>query len=166
MKGQQAEAHEIFSRMSAQLRQATTADIPEIQRVRHSVKENRLTSRVILDDEVAASIEGLGRGWVAEVNGRIVGFSIANCTAGADQTGSIWALFVEPAFEGQGHGRRLHDAAVDWLWSCGRERLWLSTEADTRAERFYELSGWQRCGLTPDGEVRFEMLTFQPRVSN
>lgn len=152
--------------MTAQFRIATHADIAEIQRVRHSVKENKLTSRVILDDEVAASIEGSGRGWVAEVDGQIVAFSIANCAAGADQTGSIWALFVEPAFEGQGHGRRLHDAAVDWLWSRGMTRLWLSTEAATRAERFYELSGWQRCGLTSDGEVRFEMLTFQPRVSN
>ncbi len=148
------------------LRQATRADIPQIQRVRHSVKENRLTSRVILDDDVASAIEGAGRGWVVDIEGRIVGFSIAQCDPGSDKTGSIWALFVDPDFEGQGHGRRLHDVAVQWLWSCGVQWLWLSTETDTRAERFYELSGWQRCGLTPDGEVRFQMLTFQPPVSN
>lgn len=120
-------------------------------RVRHSVKENRLVSRVISDDEVVESIEVSGRGWVVEVDGRIVAFAIGNT-----QTGNIWALFVEPGHEGQGHGKRLQAEMIAWLWSQGLKRLWLSTSPGTRAERFYELTGWQRQGLTSDGEVLFE----------
>jgi GNAT superfamily N-acetyltransferase len=136
---------------AATLRVATRADVPEIQRVRHSVRENRLTSGVITDDDVVEAIERTGRGWVSEVDGRVVGFAVGNA-----ETGNIWALFVEPSHEGRGHGRRLHDAMVEWLWSRGLPRLWLSTEAATRAQRFYERAGWERLGTLPNGEVLFE----------
>ena len=148
------------------LRQATRSDIPEIQRVRHAVKENRLTSRVISNEEVAHTLEGRGCGWVIEAGGRITAFAIGICDANAAETGSVWALFVDPDFEGLGQGRRLHDTMVNWLESRGIRQLWLSTDAGTRAERFYEMSGWQRCGLTPEGEVRFEKLISQPRASD
>lgn len=148
------------------LRQATASDIPDIQRVRHSVKENRLTSRVISNDEVAATLDGTGRGWVIETGGRITAFAIGICDVTTVESGNVWALFVDPDFEGLGHGRRLHDTLVEWFASRGMRRLWLSTESGTRAERFYEMSGWQRCGLTPDGEVRFERPISQLRASN
>lgn len=135
----------------ATLRQAVRADVREIQRVRHAVRENRLVSTVITDDEVIAAIEDTGRGWVVEDGGRIVAFAIGN--AG---NGNVWALFVEPGFEGRGHGRRLHDVMVDWLWSRGLKRLWLTTEQKTRAQRFYELTGWQNSGVQPNGEILFE----------
>lgn len=137
--------------MSSILRQARRSDVPGIMRVRHSVKENRLVSRVIPDEEVVEAIEVSGRGWVVEVDDRIVAFAIGNA-----QTGNIWALFVEPGHEGQGYGKRLQAEMLDWLWSQGLKRLWLSTSPGTRAERFYELTGWQRQGLTADGEVLFE----------
>ncbi len=137
--------------MPATLRQAVRADVREIQRVRHAVKENRLTSRVIPDEEVVAAIEATGKGWVVEVDGRIVGFAIGNA-----ETGNIWALFVEPEYEAQGHGRRLHDEMVSWLWSLGLQRLWLTTGQQTRAQRFYEVAGWRSAGVLPDGEILFE----------
>jgi hypothetical protein len=43
--------------LSMQLRQAVRDDVAAIQRVRHAVHENRLTSRVIPDDEVIEAIE-------------------------------------------------------------------------------------------------------------
>jgi uncharacterized protein YhfF/GNAT superfamily N-acetyltransferase len=135
------------------LRQAVRADVPGIQRVRHAVKENRLTSRVIGDDEVVDAIERTGRGWVVEVDSQVVAFAIGN-----GETGNIWALFVDPAFEGQGHGRRLHDEMLAWLWQRGLRRLHLSTEAGTRAEGFYLAAGWQRLGVLASGEVGFERL--------
>lgn len=137
--------------MGSILRQAVRSDVHDIMRVRHSVQENRLTSRVIPDEEVVEAIEVSGRGWVVEVDGRIVAFAIGNA-----QTGNIWALFVEPEHAGQGHGKRLQTEMLDWLWSQGLKRLWLSTSPGTRAERFYESTGWQRQGLTSDGEVLFE----------
>ena len=110
------------------LRQAVAADIPGIQRVRASVRENRLTSTVIADEEVLEAIESAGRGWV-----------------------------VDPAHERRGYGRQLHDTLLEWLWSQGLDRLWLTTEPGTRAQTFYELAGWQLKGHTNRGELRFEM---------
>ena len=117
----------------ATLRKAARADVCEIQRVRRAVRENRLVSTVIEDD------------------GRIVAFAIGN--AG---NGNIWALFVEPGYEGRGHGRRLHDEMVNWMWSRGLKRLWLTTGQKTRAQRFYELAGWQNGGIQPNGEILFQ----------
>jgi len=137
--------------LSIQLRVAVRADVREIQRVRHSVRENRLTSTTISDEDVIEAIERTGRGWVMEVDGRIVGFAVGNA-----ESGNIWALFLEPGHERRGHGRRLHDEMVSWLWSRGVERLWLTTAPGTRAERFYERAGWKNGGKTPSGELLFE----------
>jgi len=79
-----------------------------------------------------------GCGWVYEVDGKVVGFGVAD-----HSRRSIWALFVAPGFEGRGIGRALHDRMVRWLFERSREPLWLSTEPDTRAEQFYAARG---CG--------------------
>ena len=137
--------------MTATLRQATRADVPGMQRVRHAVKENRLVSRVISDDEVIDAIERSGRGWVVEDGGEVVAFAICNAV-----DGSIWALFVDPPHEGRGFGRRLHDVMVEWLHSRGLARLWLTTDPGTRAQRFYERAGWVDRGLQANGEHLYE----------
>ena len=117
-----------------------------------SVRENRLVSRVITDGDVLEAIERTGRGWVVESQGEIVGFAIGNA-----ESGNVWALFVHPNHERRGHGRRLHDTVLGWLWSQGCDRLWLTTEPQTRAQRFYEAAGWQRSGTTESGELRYEL---------
>ncbi len=123
-----------------------------MQRIRHAVRENRLVSTVIRDGEVQEAIESRGRGWVVEQRGTLVGFSIGDL-----QTGNIWALFVHPDHERQGFGRQLHDAMVAWLWSQGLDRLWLTTEPHTRAQKFYESAGWVLLGSTDGGVLRYEM---------
>jgi GNAT superfamily N-acetyltransferase len=133
------------------LRQAIVADVVAIQRVRRSVRENRLVSTVISDEDVVEAITRTGRGWVIEAQHQIVAFAVGN--AG---TGNIWALFVHPDHERRGYGRLLHDTMLDWLWSRGLERLWLTTEPGTRAQRFYEAAGWQLVGSTDSGELRYE----------
>lgn len=135
------------------LRQAQRADVPGIQRVRHAVRENRLISIVIADEDVVREMEVTGRGWVIEVHSEVVAFAIGN-----SETGNIWALFVDPAHEGQGYGRRLHDEMLGWLWAQGLTRLWLSTDPGTRAEGFYLRAGWQRREILPSGEVLFDWL--------
>jgi GNAT superfamily N-acetyltransferase len=133
------------------LRQAVFSDVSDIQRIRHSVRENRLVSTSISDEQVREAIENTGRGWVIEFEGEIVAFAIGNA-----ESGNIWALFVHPKHERRGYGRALHDTMVEWLFSRGLERLWLTTEPGTRAQRFYEAAGWERIGLTGNGELRFE----------
>lgn len=134
------------------LRLAIASDIPEIQRIRHSVRENRLVSTVIRDRDVQEAIESRGRGWVVELSGELVAFAIADA-----QSGNIWALFVHPDHQGKGFGRQLHDAMLDWLWSQDLDHLWLTTEPRTRAQRFYESAGWQLVGPAENGELRYEM---------
>lgn len=134
------------------VRQARATDAPGMHRVRMSVRENRLTSMQLSERDYLVAIEATGRGWVVEVEGTIVAFAIGNAA-----NGSIWALFVEPGHEGQGYGRQLHDIMIAWLWEQGHDRLWLSTDSGTRAERFYIAAGWQRVGVTDGGEVRFEL---------
>jgi len=53
---------------------------------------------------------------------------------------------------------------VTWLWSRGLEKLWLSTEPGTRAQRFYSRAGWTDCGLLPSGELRFELQRCNERA--
>jgi GNAT superfamily N-acetyltransferase len=123
-----------------------------MHRVRVSVTENRLVSTALTEHDYIAAIAQTGRGWVAEVDDEVVGFAVGNA-----RTGNIWALFVEPRHEGQGYGRQLHDAMVAWLWEQGLDRLWLTTDPGTRAERFYQRAGWERASAEPGGEVRFEL---------
>ena len=144
--------------MTSAVRQATRADIPGMHRVRMAVHENRLTSTVITEEHYVPAIEETGRGWVAEDQGAVVGFAIGNAV-----TGNIWALFVDPEHEGCGHGRRLHDAMVKGLFLRGVTRLWLSTDPNTRAQRFYEAAGWSFLRMLPDGEALYELHA--PNVS-
>jgi GNAT superfamily N-acetyltransferase len=134
------------------LRLARPDDIAAIQRVRRRVRENRLVSGVITDDEVLAMMQVHGRGWVVDESGDVVAFAFGDA-----RDGNIWALFVDPDHERRGHGRRLHGEMVRWLWSRGLERLWLGTDPGTRAQRFYEAAGWRAAGFGSHGELRFEL---------
>ena len=89
---------------------------------------------------------------LSNAHGEVVAFAIGNAV-----TGNIWALFVRPEYEGRGHGRQLHDTMVSWLWAAGLDRLWLTTEPGTRAQRFYEVAGWRLTGTTERGELRYEL---------
>jgi GNAT superfamily N-acetyltransferase len=131
-----------------------------MQRIRASVTENRLTSRTLSEADYVQAIECHGRGWVVEVDGQVLGFGIANSV-----TGNIWALFVDPAHEGHGHGRRLHDAMVEWLWTQGQRHLWLTTESGTRAQRFYESAGWHFADRAENGELRYELRRIEEDFS-
>jgi hypothetical protein len=46
---------------------------------------------------------------------------------------------------------------LNWYFKQQNERVWLSTGANTRAEKFYRLQGWKETGLYGKGEIKFEM---------
>jgi GNAT superfamily N-acetyltransferase len=134
------------------IRVATEADIPEMHRIRLSVRENRLLDpHLIQPKDYRLMLVDRGRGWVAESDGQVSGFAIVDCVRR-----NIWALFVDPALEGRGAGRALHDTMLDWLFSGGVERVWLGTDPGTRAERFYRSAGWMYVN-TRHGEAIYEM---------
>ncbi len=138
-------------------RQAQTADIPHIQIVRNSVKENTLSSPALVTDKDCEDfITRRGKGWVCELDNRIIGFAIADL-----QEHNIWALFVHPDFEGKGIGKRLHDEMLEWYFSKTNETAWLGTAPNTRAERFYRKAGWKETGIHGKGEIKFEMTAHQ-----
>lgn len=133
-------------------RAATLADIPQIQTVRHAVKENRLSDpRLVTDEDCMDYISVRGKGWVCEVETAIVGFAIADL-----QDDNIWALFVHPQHEAKGIGKNLHRLMLDWYFNQGKEKVWLSTAPATRAEAFYIQQGWQPQGIK-NREIIFEM---------
>jgi GNAT superfamily N-acetyltransferase len=138
--------------VGVQIRTASEADIPEMHRIRMSVAENRLSEPGrVQPDDYRVMLRDRGRGWVAEIDGRVVGFAVVDRSRA-----NIWALFVDGAFERRGIGRALHDRMMDWLFATGAERAWLTTETGTRAERFYRAASWRHVG-TENGEARYEL---------
>ncbi len=138
-------------------REATADDLPGISIVRLSVTENAMTraqlaARGITNESIASAFLVDLKGWVAESDGRIVGFSMAER---AQHT--LWALFVMPQVEGCGAGGRLYDLAVTWLRENGARDLWLTTSAGTKAAAFYERRGWIATGTGEHGDVRYEL---------
>ena len=89
-----------------------------------------------------------GAGWVAELEGRVAGFGIAD-----PASRSLWALFVDPQCEGRGVGRALLSRLIGGLFESSREPINLSTAPGTRAERLYLAAGWKKVGDLPTGEV-------------
>lgn len=141
-------------------RLAEECDIPGMTVVRLGVSENRLSDPNWLSRQLwLDALEGSGNActWVCEVDDRIVGFS-----TGRISEADIWALFVDPAFEGQGIGARLLDLAVDWLAGKGVETVELSTSEHSRADAFYQHRGWRRGVLNAKGEVVFQWKKNSP----
>jgi GNAT superfamily N-acetyltransferase len=134
-------------------REAVTADIPQIQIVRNSVKENQLSNPALVTDaDCEHFLTVRGKGWVCEINGAITGFAIADL-----QEHNIWALFVHPDYEGQGTGKELHRLMMNWYFSQTQQTVWLGTEPGTRAEQFYLRQGWTAAGIVNKCEAKFEM---------
>ncbi len=137
-------------------REAAVADIPQIQVVRNSVKENTLSNPALVPDEdVEDYIINRGKGWVCEIDKTIVGFSIVSVS---DK--NVWALFIQPGFDKKGIGKKLHDLMIDWYFSQTSETIWLGTAPGTRAENFYRKAGWTEVGMHGK-EVKFEMTAAQ-----
>jgi GNAT superfamily N-acetyltransferase len=134
-------------------REATLQDIPQIQIVRHAVKENVLSDPGLVTNEDCANyLVNRGKGWVCVLDKEIIGFAIADLV---DE--NIWALFVDPRFEGRGIGRKLHELMLDWYFSHDKTRVWLGTSPHTRAFSFYKKAGWLETGIHGRNEIKFEM---------
>jgi GNAT superfamily N-acetyltransferase len=134
-------------------RTATSTDIDAMSLVRRTVRENVLSNPARITRQMYEDyLDELGRGWVCEMNRCVIGFSYA-----IKEDHSIWALFVLPEYEGRGVGKTLLKLATDWLFEIGAERVVLSTEANTRADRFCLAQGWTRGEMKDVVEVRYTL---------
>ena len=102
-----------------------------------------------------SEVELLGqdnRPWVADAEGRVVGFVSVGPTRDDDapvRTGEVYAIYVDPDCWDRGIGRNLLAHAVRDLRAHGYDRasLWV-IELNEQARRFYDAAGWTTDGAT------------------
>jgi GNAT superfamily N-acetyltransferase len=134
-------------------REALIADIAQMQIVRNAVKENVLSDPALVPDkDYVLFMTERGKGWVCVIENTVVGFAIADL-----QDDNIWALFILPEYEHKGIGQALQKIMLNWYFAQGKEKVWLGTAFNTRAEAFYKQSGWAVVGLHGTKETKFEM---------
>jgi GNAT superfamily N-acetyltransferase len=134
-------------------REATVKDIEGIMFVRMSVNENMLnTPGLVTEKDCEEFLTKRGKGWVCEIENKVVGFSIADL-----KEHNIWALFVLPEYEGKGIGKKLQQLMLKWYFDQTKQTVWLGTSPNTRAEMFYKKSGWNAAGIVNKNEIKFEM---------
>ena len=102
------------------------------------------------------------RMWLAEEDGRAVGFAVTAKSEDADaedRTAELYAIYLEPDRVGTGVGRELFAHAIDDLRERGfrTATLWV-LETNEGARRFYEIAGWK-----PDGTVTSERVDCEMR---
>ena len=79
--------------------------------------------------------------WIAEVDGRRVGCVF--CVAADERAARLRVLLVDPSARGQGLGRRLVDACLEFARTAGYRRITLWTnDVLTAARRIYEAAGF------------------------
>lgn len=134
-------------------REARLTDIEQMNIVRSSVHENKLSNPALITPEhYMIYLTDRGKGWVCETRNRVVGFAIVDMI-----DHNVWALFVLPGFEGKGIGKELHDDMLSWYFAHTQSTIWLGTAPATRAEKFYRKAGWKEVGIHGKGEIKFEM---------
>ncbi len=134
-------------------RLATRDDISSLHNIRTAVKENVLSDpNRITPMDYREKLEVDGKGWLCEVEDEIAGFAIVDM-----KNKNIWALFVHPEHQGKAIGKRLHKEMLDWYFNKTKEKVWLGTAPNTRAEKFYRMNGWKEVGMHGKGEIKFEM---------
>ena len=135
------------------IRSTVVSDIPQMQIVRNAVKENMLSDpALVTDKDCETYITVRGKGWVCVAGNIVVGFAIADL-----KENNVWALFVTPAYEGKGVGKKLHGIMMNWYFEQTKETIWLGTAFNTRAEIFYRMQGWTEAGTHGHKEIKFEM---------
>jgi len=147
-------------RVVTKVRPATADDADAIGRIQ--VESWRAAYAGLLPEETIAAFdvearrqmwrEGLSRTprpgsatFVAIVDEDIVGFATVGASHSEDETGELYAIYVQPTTWGHGAGRALIEASERSLRHSGftGALLWV-LDGNERAERFYRAAGWER----------------------
>lgn len=143
-------------------RRARTADARAIAGVhvrtwqaayRHAFPQDVLDGLSVDQREIAWR-ERLEEGyvvWVAEAEGRVVGFAAVGPSRSEQDAGELYAIYVLPEWWGSSAAPDLMARAKDWLAEEGFVTAMLWVLADNpRARRFYEREGWRAEGTRID----------------
>lgn len=135
------------------IRTMVPADVPAAHAIRIRVRENRLSDPALVQEQdYHAFLARDTMSWVAELDGAIVGFIMADM-----EQRNLWALFVAPDHERLGIGKELHDTLCA-VYFTRAQLLRLTTEPKSRAEHFYRRAGYVERGMTTNGkELIFEL---------
>jgi len=108
-----------------------------------------LTKSGITHESVRGMLKDSHRGWLCEVDSRVVGFAMGN-----KHNGEMWVIAVLKDYEGNGIGKRLLNLVEEWLFSEGWNEIWLTTDPDEtiRAVGFYRRLGWSDWKIEPEGD--------------
>lgn len=123
------------------LKAMTTQHLPAVMAVEEQAYEFPWTLGNVTDS--------LASGYEARVlesaSGTLCAYFIA--MMGVDEM-HLLNFTVAPAFQGQGHGRRLLGAVNDTAYALGAEMLWLEVRrSNARAQRLYESFGFTAVGM-------------------
>ena len=112
-------------------RQTTNDDIPVLLEI--------LAVTLDSSDALGAGFKSDDAGWVACLNGRPVGFGLAN-----SGKGELLIIAVLPESAGQGIGQEVMKQAEAWLFShgWGEVRLKVTDDSDNSAGNFFRHLGW------------------------
>jgi ribosomal protein S18 acetylase RimI-like enzyme len=134
-------------------RKTEPKDVPELFSVRIATQENSITMEAlaamgITPDSTIEAMTHSVAGWLCEIAGKIVGFSM-----GDKDTGEMLVVAVLPEYEKRGIGKRLMELIQNWLFLHGHEEIWLLENPDPyiRAYGFYRKLGWVPAGFHQSG---------------
>ncbi len=118
--------------------------------------------RAYSDYSLLGSLNGGGL-WVLEVDGRVVGYMRLSVQG---EIGYLDALYILPAAQGLGHGRRLWESAHQWFAARGAREVRLNVAVgNERARAFYRHLGFEERGAargTLLGEPLEERVCVRP----
>ena len=143
--------------MNIRIRLALPTDIEDIFEARTSVKENHLSREQLEHMGITKSIvtDMIGKShcaWVAVDGGKVIGFSMI-----LPDEACLFAAFVLPEYEGKGVGRSLVELAEQELFKH-HKTVWLETDKNSRAARFYMRLGWVKKEDVSESDIRLEKL--------
>lgn len=129
------------------IRPWSPADTPAVIELIVGIQRDELGIAITRDDQPdladveGSYLDGGGRFWVAEIDGRIVGTIAAIVIE--DNTAVIRKMFVDPAQRGGGLADGLMAELLGWARRAGYRTILLGTTAVMqRAHRFYERHGF------------------------
>lgn len=157
------------------IRTATVEDAEQIAAV-HIASLREAYAGVVADDYLAgldvesrtrtwrdtlSSLEAGTTVWVAQEDGRIVGFASLGPSLDEDAdrtTLQIYAIYLEPRSWGQGIARELMRTVLGAVRQRAAVTLWV-LEANERAAHFYRRNGFSRDGVERIEEIGGQRFT-------